>query len=335
MLYQLLKTCLFMLPPETAHHVTLQSLKIAHQLKLIKPFDNATETACTLMGLTFPNKIGLAAGLDKDAHYVDALSSLGFGYLEIGSITPKAQYGNPKPRLFRLTQHEALINRMGFNNEGALAAVERLKKINYRGILGISITKNKETPLEDSAEDYLFCMRHLWPFASYFAINISSPNTPGLRSLQQENYLQNLLRILKQEQKTIHDTHHLLIPLVVKISPDLSWDALHSLAVILLEQKVEGVIATNTTLARDAIKDERHHTEDGGLSGKPLQAQSTQVIRRLHTVLQDKIPIIGCGGISDIASAREKLEAGASLLQLYTGLIYHGPQLIRELVKTC
>jgi dihydroorotate dehydrogenase len=322
-MYSFIKKILFRLPPETAHKLTLISLDFVYRLGLLKLFFKPHASPCEVMGLTFQNRIGIAAGLDKNAEYIDALAALGVGFIEVGTVTPKPQKGNPKPRLFRLTKQEAIINRMGFNSKGVDYVIKQLEKINYKGILGINIGKNKETPNEQAIDDYVFCFRQLWPFASYITINISSPNTDRLRELQQKEALVPLLMALKQEQQRVFHANHKYVPLVVKVSPDLSQQDLHTLADILLEQKIDGVIATNTTT--------EHQGEQGGLSGRPLQDKSTAVVKQLHSLLQNQIPIIASGGIMDEKSADEKFAAGAVLLQLYTGLIYEGPGLISSL----
>lgn len=329
--YFLLRKILFCLEPEQAHVITLQSLKLLSQSKLSSLFPKKILTPHTCMGITFPNIVGLAAGLDKNADYIDALAILGFGFIEIGTVTPKPQAGNPKPRLFRLVEQEALINRMGFNNKGVEHVVQQLGKTRYQGILGVNIGKNKDTSLEHAIDDYLFCFQHLCPFASYITINVSSPNTPDLRSLQQTNALDALLSELKEAQKRFAQTHQ-YVPLVVKISPDLSEKELEELAATLLKQHIDGVIATNTTIHRKGVEKSLYVNEAGGLSGRPLQTRSTTCIHQLHRLLQNKIPIIASGGIMNKASAQEKLQAGAQLLQIYTGLIYHGPAIIREIL---
>jgi len=281
------------------------------------------------MGLSFPHPIGLAAGLDKNADYIDALATLGFSFIEIGTVTPKPQIGHSRPRLFRLPKQDAIINRMGFNNKGIDYVIRQLEKTSYRGILGINIGKNKDTPVEQAVDDYLLGFRRLWKYASYITLNISSPNTPGLRDLQQVDRLITLLTALKKEQHIIAKSHR-YIPLVVKISPDLSNIELRDLANILLQQQIDGVIATNTTIHREDIKNSPFAKEVGGLSGRPLQARSTQVIKQLHQLLQDKIPIIASGGVIDATAVQEKLNAGASLVQVYTGFIYQGPKIIQN-----
>lgn len=332
-MYALIKKILFQFDPETSHVFALRALAILHRLGIFHLLSSVPDQPRTVMGITFPNPIGLAAGLDKNADYVDVLAQLGFGFIEIGTVTPKPQIGNPRPRLFRLSDQQAIINRMGFNNKGVDHVVQQLKKTHYRGVLGINIGKNKDTPLEQAAEDYRYCFRQLWPFASYITINISSPNTAGLRTLQQGNALSDLLSILKHEQQMVVHQHKRYVPLVVKLSPDLSSDEVDTIAQVLLQQRIDGVIATNTTLQRKGIETSPFANEAGGLSGKPLQMLSTQIIQQLHAVLKDRIPIIGVGGIMDKSSAEEKIKAGASLLQIYTGFIYHGPALIRELAS--
>lgn len=332
-MYNIMKKILFSLNPETAHAVALSSLKLAHQLGFSHFNPAIPSKPKTIMGLNFPNCVGLAAGFDKNGDYIDALSSLGFGFIEIGTVTPKPQQGNPKPRLFRLNEQEAIINRMGFNNKGIDHVVAQLEKKSYNGILGINIGKNKDTPLELAIEDYLIGFRAFWKYASYITINISSPNTPGLRDLQQEDLLSKLLCVLKQEQHSVYLNHHKYVPLAVKISPDLSEDGLHSVANVFLKEKIDAVIATNTTLSRDGIKNAKYANEAGGLSGKPLEAKSTQVIAQLHSILKNQIPIIASGGVMDEHSAEEKFNAGAKLIQIYSGFIYSGPGLIMQLAK--
>ena len=329
-MYSLIKKILFTLDPETAHGFALKSLNLAHQLGITRFFAKVEARPCTLMGLSFPNPVGLAAGYDRNADYIQALATLGFGFIEIGTVTPKPHLGNPRPRVFRLIPEEAIINRMGFANKGLDYVVRRLQTTGYKGILGINIGKNRDTPNENAVEDYLLCFRELAKFASYITINISSPNTEGLRDLQQRHALSPLLAALKREQQSLAKTQQKYVPLVVKISPDMDPLSLHELASVVLAEQIDGVIATNTTLARNGIENSAYAKEKGGLSGKPLTARSTQVIQQLKEVLQDTVPIIACGGILDERSAREKIMAGAKLVQLYTGLIYNGPKLIRR-----
>ncbi len=319
---------LFCLDPETAHYATLNLLKLAHTLKLTKFFKKKS-APLNLMGLEFKNPVGLAAGLDKNGDYIDALGDLGFGFIEIGTVTPRPQPGNPRPRLFRLTKQQALINRMGFNNKGLDYVVARLKKSTYRGILGVNIGKNFDTPLEKATEDYLLGFNAVAQYASYVTINISSPNTTGLRDLQHGELLRSLLQQLKHAQQHYFQLNKKYVPLVVKIAPDLTSEELSTLAHVLLQQNIDGVIATNTTLSREGIEDSLAQ-EKGGLSGKPLCARSTETIKQLYAVLQDKIPIIGCGGIFSHTDAEKKFAAGARAIQLYSGLIYQGPALIKK-----
>jgi dihydroorotate dehydrogenase len=325
--YSLIKNFLFLLPPEMSHTFALESLRLSHSFSFKKASPTHT-TPLHIMGLEFPNSIGLAAGLDKNGDYIDALGALGFGFIEVGTVTPKPQAGNPKPRLFRLKAEEALINRMGFNNKGIDHLIERLKKTRYQGILGINIGKNKETSLDQAIEDYLFGFKKLAPFASYITINISSPNTPSLRDLQQEDLLRELVKALKTEQAK----QPRYVPLVVKIAPDLSTPQLEEMADIFLAEKIDGIIATNTTLSREGVANSPYKNENGGLSGLPLKQKATHILQQLHFLLKNKIPIIGCGGIASREDAQQKFAAGASLLQIYTGLIYQGPRLIQTLV---
>lgn len=334
MIYNLLKKILFSLDPEQAHTLAVKSMQLAHTLGILglitpKPIEKPS----TVMGLNFPNRIGLAAGFDKSADYVDALAQLGFGFIEVGTLTPRPQGGNAKPRLFRLTAQQAIINRMGFNNHGIEHAAKRLEQTRYRGILGINLGKNADTPLDKAVDDYLEGFELLWKYATYITINISSPNTKGLRDLQQKSLLQELLQPLKAQQKYIHTSQNKYIPLVVKISPDLTLEQITETAEVLLQEKIDGVIATNTTLDRTEVADSPFAQESGGLSGLPLCNKSTAVIQRLHQVLNGNVPIIGSGGVMSTSAAQEKLQAGAELLQLYTGFIYHGPNLINQIAN--
>ena len=291
------------------------------------------------MGLTFPNPVGLAAGLDKDGAYIDGLAALGFGFIEIGTVTPRAQPGNPKPRMFRLPEAQALINRMGFNNGGVDAFVRNVQASRFyqeqRGILGLNIGKNADTPIERATDDYLYCLNKVYPYAAYVTVNISSPNTKNLRQLQQASEIDALLSALKMAQSQLADKHGRYVPLVLKIAPDLDDEQIDTIASALLRNRIDGVIATNTTITRDAVQGLTHANETGGLSGAPVRDLSTRVIRALHQVLQGEIPIIGVGGILSGADASEKMAAGASLIQLYTGLIYRGPELVIECASAC
>jgi len=333
MCYSLIKKFLFCLSPERAHYFTLQSLRLAQRLRLTPFSPPFISSPREIMGLQFPNPLGLAAGLDKNGEYIDALAALGFGFIEVGTVTPRPQHGNLLPRLFRLPEHEAIINRMGFNNKGVDYLVEQLKKTRFKGILGVNIGKNRDTAIENAVTDYLYVLRRIISFASYITINISSPNTENLRQLQHGELLQDLLQALKAEQALFFANHNKYVPLVVKISPDLMLEELTQMCRIFLAEKIDGIIATNTTINRDGVELSPLAAETGGLSGKPLGIRATEIIKKLHMLLEDKIPIIGCGGISSAEDAQEKMAAGASLIQIYTGLIYQGPKLIREISK--
>ena len=331
MLYSLLRPLLFRLDAETSHHLTLATLHLGHALGLGGFFVKQVKgKPCRVMGLDFPNPVGLAAGLDKNGEYIDALSALGFGFIEVGTVTPRPQPGNPRPRLFRVPQAQALINRMGFNNGGVDKLIENIRRASYKGILGINIGKNADTPMEHAADDYIACLRKVYPFASYVAINISSPNTPGLRELQEKTALDSLLARLMEEHKKLAKLFGKHLPLALKIAPDLSPQEIEEIAAVLLAHKIDAVIATNTTVSRAGI--ESLSRERGGVSGAPLNEKSTAVIRQLAAALQGELTIIGVGGIMSGADALEKLHAGASLVQIYSGLIYRGPELVDEIV---
>ncbi len=330
-MYSLLRSVLFRLDPETAHHVTLGVLKTVYSLGLSGLIaTRPTDKPRTVMGLTFPNPVGLAAGLDKNGDCIDGLAALGFGFIEIGTVTPRPQPGNPLPRLFRLPQAQAIINRMGFNNDGVDKLIENVQRANYRGILGINIGKNAATPIGSAADDYLICLRKVYAHASYVTVNISSPNTKNLRQLQDEDALDNLLAQLKTEQQKLADTHGKYVPIALKIAPDMAGEQIAQIARLLMQHRIDGVIATNTTLSREGVENLEYGTETGGLSGAPVREKSTAVIRALHQHLQDALPIIGVGGILSGADAAEKINAGAALVQIYSGLIYHGAALIGE-----
>jgi dihydroorotate dehydrogenase len=335
MLYSLIKPILFQLDPELSHDLTLKSLKMAAlgPAWILAP----RPPVCALrevMGLSFPNPVGLAAGLDKNGGYIDGLAALGFGFIEIGTVTPRPQPGNPKPRLFRIKQAEGIINRFGFNNLGVDNLVENVKRAKYKGILGINIGKNFDTPNEKAVDDYLTCLRKVYEHASYVVVNISSPNTKNLRQLQEREALAGLLSALKAEQAKLAEQHGRYVPIALKIAPDLEPEQVGEIAALLLAYKMDGVIATNTTLSRDAVAGLPYSDETGGLSGAPVKTKSTIVIRQLAERLKGKIPIIGVGGILSGEDAREKIEAGASLVQLYSGLIYRGPKLVKEVCRT-
>ena len=330
-MYALIRKILFTLPPETAHYFSLKSLRLLNQLGLMR--QQIPANPITVMGIDFPNRVGLAAGLDKDGEYIDGLAGLGFGFIEIGTVTPRPQDGNSQPRLFRLPQSEAIINRMGFNNKGIDHLIERVKQSSFDGVLGINIGKNFDTPVENAVDDYLICLNKAYPHASYITINISSPNTPGLRTLQYGDELRDLLIALKQAQLELTKKHNKYVPIAIKIAPDLEEHEITAMAEVFLEQKIDCLIATNTTLSREAVTGQTHAEEAGGLSGKPVTQKSTDVIRQFHQILGDTVPIIGVGGISSTQDAQDKLDAGASLIQIYTGFVYQGADLIKQCAK--
>lgn len=334
MMYGVLRNLLFRLPPEQAHNVALSTLDIAQKLGMLNVLSkHPAPCPVNVMGLEFPNPVGLAAGLDKNADHLDALGALGFGFIEVGTVTPLAQPGNPKPRMFRLPEHQAIINRMGFNNEGLAHLVKNVENRHYKGVLGINVGKNKDTPNEQSEQDYRKGIAGVYALADYITVNVSSPNTPGLRDLQFGDSLKQLLHGIKDEQARCHKAHGRYVPIAVKIAPDMDDEGIRFVAKALLEVGLDGVIATNTTISRDAVKGHRHEQEAGGLSGAPVRDASLRVIEGLYAELGDGLPIIGVGGISDGESAAEKIRAGAKLVQIYTGFIYKGPGLICEAVE--
>ncbi len=333
-MYPLLRRLLFCFSPETSHHISLAAIKWCERLKLsglvaVKPPEKPVE----VMGIRFPNPVGLAAGLDKNADYIDGLAALGFGFVEVGTVTPRPQPGNPQPRLFRLPEACAIINRMGFNNEGVDYLVEQVKRSNFSGVLGINIGKNKDTPAEQAVDDYVICMQKVYPYASYITVNLSSPNTPGLRDLQFGEPLEQLLDKLKKEQSGLAEKHGRYVPLAVKIAPDMVEEDIFQVADVFKKYDIDAVIATNTTIARDKVEQLASGKESGGLSGAPLTEQSTKVIAILAKALDGKLPIIGVGGIMTGEDAKAKIEAGASLVQIYSGFIYKGPKLIEDSVR--
>jgi dihydroorotate dehydrogenase len=338
-MYSLLRPALFQLDPETAHHLTLSALNAAYTFGmsgLIAPA--IADDPRTVMGLTFPHPVGLAAGLDKNGDCIQGFAALGFGHIEIGTVTPLPQAGNPKPRLFRLPQAEGIINRMGFNNDGVDKLIANVRQADYRGILGINIGKNALTPIENAAEDYLICLRKVYGYASYITVNISSPNTKNLRQLQDEAALNKLLCQLKAEQQKLADMHGKYVPIALKIAPDMGNEQIAQIARLLMQHHLDGVIATNTTLSREGVEHLPYGNETGGLSGAPVRNKSTAVIRQLAAELKscaeqgmgNPLPIIGVGGILSGADAADKINAGATLVQVYSGLIYRGPTLISE-----
>jgi len=333
-LYSLAKPFLFELDAENAHDIALKSLKIAEKSGLLALLPKPVQCQPKqVMGLSFPNPVGLAAGLDKNGAVIDGMAALGFGFIEVGTITPRAQPGNPKPRLFRVKEAEGIINRFGFNNLGVDQLIKNVQGVKYQGILGINIGKNFDTPNERAVDDYLMCMRKVYAHASYITVNISSPNTKNLRQLQEKDALDALLSTLKAEQKILADLHGVYVPIALKIAPDLDETQIIEIADLLKAHQFDGVIATNTTLARDAVEGLPNANETGGLSGAPVREKSTLVISQLSKQLAGELPIIGVGGILSGADAAEKIDAGASLVQVYSGLIYRGPSLVRDICK--
>ncbi|WP_338849506.1 quinone-dependent dihydroorotate dehydrogenase [Massilia sp. W12] len=333
-LYSLARPMLFGMDAEDAHHFTLRNLARAERAGLTALLSRPPADPRRVMGINFPNPVGLAAGLDKDGACIDGLAALGFGFIEIGTVTPRAQAGNPRPRIFRLPAKQALINRMGFNNGGVDAFVANVQQSRFyqekRGVLGLNIGKNADTPIEKAVDDYLLCLQKVYPYADYVTVNISSPNTKNLRQLQGESELDALLHALKEAQLRLADQYKRYAPLALKIAPDLDQEQIKAIAALLLKHKIDAVIATNTTLQRDAVQGLPHASETGGLSGAPVRSLSDAVVRGLRAELGTEIPIIGVGGILCGADAQAKMQAGASLVQVYSGLIYRGPALVTE-----
>jgi len=340
-LYPIARKLLFSLDAERAHHVTLSLMNFFQRLGLLPLLTGYGEgpdpvRSVEVMGLPFPNRVGLAAGLDKAGTAVDAFGSIGFGHVEVGTVTPRSQPGNDQPRLFRLVEQKAIINRMGFNNPGVAGLLENLSRSrkSFRGVLGINIGKNFDTPIEDALNDYLICFEGIYAAADYVTANLSSPNTRGLRDLQNEKTCGELIRRLQEKREELMSVPGAKrVPIVIKIAPDLSDDAIRALAVVFSETGVDGVVATNTTTEREAVKDHARADEGGGLSGAPLTKKSTEILALLRREMDRGIPIIGSGGVMSRTDAEEKIAAGAALVQVYTGLIYRGPRLIRELAK--
>jgi len=330
-IYPFVRRFFFSLDAEKAHLIGLKAIKLLHSAKLSRLFfGKPIASPKMVMGLKFPNAVGLAAGLDKNGDYIEGLAAVGFGFVEIGTVTPRPQPGNPQPRLFRIPEAQAIVNRMGFNNKGVEHLVQQVKRAQIDAIIGINIGKNFDTPVESAADDYKICLQQVYEFADYITINISSPNTPGLRTLQFGDELKHLLDVLKAEQKVLTDKTQKYVPLAVKIAPDMQDSDIQLIAELLLEKEIDAVIATNTTISRAAVKGLHHAEEQGGLSGVPVLEQSTHVVRILAQHLNGKMPIIAAGGIFSAQDAQDKISAGAELVQIYTGFIYQGHELIRE-----
>jgi dihydroorotate dehydrogenase len=333
--YERLRPLLFSLEPEAAHGLTLYALGVAQRSGLMRwvAHPPPEDLPVRAFGIDFPNPVGLAAGLDKNGEYLDALGALGFGFIEIGTVTPRPQPGNAKPRLFRLPQHEAIINRMGFNNAGVDAVAREVEKANWRGVLGINIGRNRDTPNEHAADDYLACLERVYPLASYVAINVSSPNTPGLRALQQADVLPRLVATLVEARERLSARHGARKAMLLKISPDLDEAQMDSIAAAVAESGIDGLICTNTTVDHTGVKGELHANEQGGVSGTPLMEKSTTVLGGMAQRLGEKLPLVGVGGVLTGSDAADKVSAGAALVQIYTGLIYRGPWLLTECVE--
>lgn len=332
-MYNLARELLFKLSPETSHELSIDMIGAGGRLGLNGLLSKSPASLpVKVMGLEFPNPVGLAAGLDKNGDAIDGFAQLGFGFIEIGTVTPRAQPGNPKPRLFRLPEAEAIINRMGFNNHGVDHLLARVQAAKFKGVLGINIGKNFDTPVENAVDDYLLCLDKVYAHASYVTVNVSSPNTPGLRSLQFGDSLKQLLEALRQRQEDLAQEHGKRVPLAIKIAPDMSDEETVQVADALVQAGMDAVIATNTTLSRDGVKGLEHADEAGGLSGAPVRDKSTHIVQVLAAELAGRLPIIAVGGITEGRHAAEKIAAGASLVQIYSGFIYKGPALIREAV---
>ena len=329
-----MRPLLFQINPEMAHHLSIAVLQGCAKCGKWNPFkENPPGQSVELMGLTFPNPVGMAAGFDKNAECIEGLAALGFGFIEVGTVTPRPQMGNPLPRLFRVPEYRAIINRMGFNNKGVDYLVDRIGRTEYKGILGVNIGKNRDTPNDKALDDYVTCLEKVYSRASYVTLNISSPNTPGLRDLQQGDSLEDLLSGLHVVRARLADQHGRRVPLVVKIAPDLDQPAIRLMADTFMKYEMDGVIATNTTASRSGLGDHPLAMEAGGMSGAPLRQQATRVVSELYGCLGDAIPIIACGGIFNADDAREKLAAGARLVQVYTAMIYEGTELVSSIMK--
>jgi len=333
MFYDLARKALFTIDPETAHELSLESLRLGHRLGATRLLCRTRSQPVTCMGLEFPNPVGMAPGMDKNGDYFEALGDLGFGFVEIGTVTPRPQPGNPKPRVFRLTTAQAMINRLGFNNKGVDHLVRKVKNHQFKGILGINIGKNFDTPIENAADDYLHCLEKVYPYADYITVNISSPNTRNLRDLQGEDELDSLLASISERRSELADKHGRRVPLAVKVAPDLEDGAVAVIAEVVSRHRMDAVIATNTTITRGGVEGLKHAEETGGLSGAPLKQKSDQVLAAFRALLPEKIALIGVGGITRGEDAVDKLELGADLVQFYTGMVYRGPELVNECLQ--
>ena len=332
-MYSLIRKALFIADPETAHGLALEGLRLGYGVGATRLLCKARSLPVTVMGLQFPNPVGMAAGMDKNGDYIEALGSLGFGFIEVGTVTPRPQRGNPKPRIFRIQEANAMINRLGFNNKGVDHLVRQAKKHRFKGILGINIGKNFDTPNDRAADDYLICLEKVYPYADYITINISSPNTRGLRDLQDTEQLNSLLAVLNNRRLELADEYQRRVPLVVKVAPDLEDEQIPAMAEVVIQNEFDGLIATNTTISRDAVYGMRHAQEQGGLSGAPVKEMANHVLAEFRAHLPPGIALIGTGGITDGEDAAEKLQLGADLVQFYTGFVYKGPDLVSDCLK--
>ena len=332
-MYSLIRKALFIADPETAHGLALEGLRVGYGVGATHLLCKTRSLPVTVMGLEFPNPVGMAAGMDKNGDYIEALGSLGFGFIEVGTVTPRPQPGNPKPRIFRIQKANAMINRLGFNNKGVDHLVKQAKKHRFKGILGINIGKNFDTPNENAADDYLACLEKVYPYADYITVNISSPNTRGLRELQDTEQLNSLLAVLNDRRLELADEFEKRVPLVVKVAPDLEDKQIPGMAEVVIQNEFDGLIATNTTISRDAVKGMRHADEQGGLSGAPIKEMANHVLAKFRAHLPPEIALIGTGGITDGEDAAEKIQLGADLVQFYTGFVYKGPDLVGDCLK--
>jgi len=333
MFYELARKALFSIDPETAHELSLESLRLGHRLGATRLLCRSHRQPVTCMGLEFSNPVGMAPGMDKNGDYFEALGGLGFGFVEIGTVTPRPQPGNPRPRVFRLTDAQGMINRLGFNNKGVDHLVRRVKNHQFKGILGINIGKNFDTPIENAADDYLHCLEKVYPYADYITVNISSPNTKNLRDLQGEDELDGLLGRISERRSELADEHGRRVPLAVKVAPDLEDDTLPVIAEVVSRHRMDAVIATNTTITRDGVEGLKHAEETGGLSGAPLKPKADKVLAAFRALLPENVALIGVGGITRGQDAVDKLELGADLVQFYTGMVYRGPELVNECLQ--
>ena len=333
MFYTLARKALFSTDPETAHELSMEGLRLGHRLGATRFLCSKRGHPVSCMGLEFPNPVGVAPGLDKNGDYFEALGDLGFGFVEIGTVTPRPQPGNPKPRVFRLPDAQAMINRLGFNNKGVDHLVRKVKNHQFKGILGINIGKNFDTPIENAADDYLHCLEKVYPYADYITVNISSPNTKNLRDLQGEDELDGLLGNISERRSELADEHGFCVPLAVKVAPDLEDETLPVIAEVVARHRMDAVIATNTTITRAGVEGMKHAEEAGGLSGAPLKLKADEMLSAFRTLLPENIALIGVGGITRGQDAVDKLKLGADLVQFYTGMVYRGPELVSECLQ--